>query len=186
MRLIVQREFAPAHGAEQPALGQLHRRARHRAVEEHGARAAAVLGLIHRQIGVAQQVLDGVAVFGEARDADARAHLVIAPGDVDRPLQRFDDALCNLVGRLGRRHLAQDDGEFVAAEPRHGVAFLDAGAQTLRHNGQQLIPGAVPDGVVDALEVIEVDVQQRATRRAVGRTRKLLRQPVAKQHAIRQ
>ena len=41
--------------------------------------------------------------------------------------------------------LPQDDGEFIAAEPRHRVAVLDAGAQPLRHDGQQLIAGDVAD-----------------------------------------
>ena len=94
-------------------------------------------------VGVTQQLLEGVAVFREARYADAGAHLVIAAGDVHRPLQRLDDALCDLVGGIGRNHLPQDHGEFIAPQARDGVAVLDAGAQALRHDGQQLIARAV-------------------------------------------
>ena len=66
----------------------------------------------------------------------------------------------------GIRHVAQDHRELVAAETRDGVAILHAGAQALRDDGEQLVAGSVADRVVHALEVIEVDVEQRAATRA--------------------
>ena len=69
--------------------------------------------------------------------------------------------------RAGILHIAQDHGELVATQARDGVAFLDAGAQALRDDGQQLVAGLVAQRIVDLLEVVQVDVEQRATRRRV-------------------
>ena len=40
--------------------------------------------------------------------------------------------------------------------------------------------------IVDALEVVEVDVEQRAARAAVGESGELLREPVAEQQPVGQ
>ena len=56
----------------------------------------------------------------------------------------------------------------------------------MRDDRQQLIAGAVAERVVDALEVIEIHVHERAARQPGGRGRQLLREPVAEQRAVRQ
>jgi hypothetical protein len=56
----------------------------------------------------------------------------------------------------------------------------------VRDDRQQLIARAVAERVVDALEVIEIDVHERAAREATRRGGKFLREPVAEQRAIRQ
>ena len=78
------------------------------------------------------------------------------------------------IGARGIRigDVAQDHRELIAAQARNGVAVLDRRAQPLRDDGQQLVARGVPDRVVDALEMIQIDVQQRAaaqTRRACWR-----------------
>ena len=59
------------------------------------------------------------------------------------------------VGEVG-----QQDQELVAAEPREHAAALDA-PQPPGDPPQQPVAGAVAEGVVDELEVVEVDQQQR-------------------------
>ena len=56
--------------------------------------------------------------------------------------------------------LGQDD-ELVAAEPRHGVAGPDLLAQPLGHLAEQQVAELVAEGVVDHLEAVEVENQQR-------------------------
>ena len=56
----------------------------------------------------------------------------------------------------------------------------------MRDDGQELVAGAVAERVVHALEVIEVDVHQRAAREAGRGGRELLREAVAEQRAVRQ
>ena len=77
-------------------------------------------------------------------------------------------------------HLGQQRHELVAAQAAHAfersvgraqaatrlavqrlVAVADAGAQAPGHLDQQLVAGAVAERVVDDLEAVEVDQQQR-------------------------
>ena len=56
------------------------------------------------------------------------------------------------VGDVQRQH-----GELVAAQPRDGVALAQGVAQPLAADLQQAVAGGVPERVVDALEVVEVE-----------------------------
>ena len=56
----------------------------------------------------------------------------------------------------------------------------------MRDDRQELVAGAVAKRVVDALEVIQVHVHERAAREPGGRGRQLLRQAVAEQRAVGQ
>src|SRR5690606_18512651 len=47
--------------------------------------------------------------------------------------------------------------ELVAAQPGGGVALADRVLESAGGLDEQLVPGLVPDGVVDALEAVEVD-----------------------------
>ena len=127
-------------------------------IEEHRATAARILGAIHGGVGIAHEVVDRRAVVGEQRDADARAHEVITAADVHRQLQQLDDPVTDGAGGIGIDDVAQDHGELVTTEPRDGIAFFRTGAQSLRDDSQKLVTGIVPDGIVDAFEMIEIDI----------------------------
>ena len=58
LRLVVERELAPLQRVVQAALRRQRRHALHRPIVEHGARAAVRLGAVHRQIGVAHQLIE--------------------------------------------------------------------------------------------------------------------------------
>ena len=55
----------------------------------------------------------------------------------------------------------EDQTELVAAEPADGVADPDARHETIAELLEQFVTDRVPKGVVDGLEVIEVDEQDR-------------------------
>ena len=67
--------------------------------------------------------------------------------------------------RIGQTR--EHDHEFIAAQAGdlalHTVTaeLVDYALQSLRHLAQQCIAGAMTQGVVDALELIQIDVQQR-------------------------
>ena len=65
-----------------------------------------------------------------------------------------------------RRAVGQDHRELFAAEARHRVHRPDAVVQRLRHRLQHQVAGRVAVGVVDLLEVIDVDHQHQ--RRLAG------------------
>jgi hypothetical protein len=89
----------------------------------------------------------------------------------------LDDArLLDLVQHFLRRpqrtvHLGhrQDDRELVAAETRHGVGLAQHAAHPRRHTRQHAVAGVMAERVVDLLEAVQVEDQQRQRRaRAVG------------------
>ena len=92
LRLVEQRELAPAQRTVQPAVGEARAVLRHLAIEEHCASAPELLGAIHRAVGLAHELFDP-PVVGEQRDADARAHVVVTPAEIHRQRERLDDAL---------------------------------------------------------------------------------------------
>lgn len=57
--------------------------------------------------------------------------------------------------------MLQDHRELVTTQPRQRVAGPHQLAQQPRHLLQELVPDRVPTGIVDQLELIDVDVHQR-------------------------
>ena len=123
-----------------------------------------VLGGVHRDVRAPQQVGDlhaRVVVLGHAR-ARVDAH----PGAVDderlhEPVEDPRGDLASVVGRAER----DQERELVAAQPDEQVGVDHPGGEAPRGLAQQLVAGVVAEGVVDLLEVVEVDQDQREPRR---------------------
>src|SRR5690348_16571675 len=70
------------------------------------------------------------------------------------------DAAKELV-RVGDTGLGQDDRELVAAHPARDVHRPHGLAETFRDLGENAVAGQMPDAVVDRLEVVEVEEDER-------------------------
>jgi hypothetical protein len=166
-RLIAQPQLA-ALGGVADVFGERERR--HRAlvlalVELRPLALAAALGLVHRQVRVAEQILIRQPPVG-GREADARADRERAAVDRDRLAQQREHAL-GRGRRLAGGRVRQQHGELVAAEPRDEIAGAQRAAQAPRHLDEQRVARQVPEAVVDRLEVVEVD-EQDGDRRPAG------------------
>ena len=78
--------------------------------------------------------------------------------------ERLEDQLAQPLGqRLGlvEAGVGQQDGELVAAEPGQHVARPQRGAQPRADLAEQVVAGVVAEAVVDLLEPVEVEQQQR-------------------------
>ena len=122
--------------------------------------AAAVLGRVTGDVGGGQHRGGAGGVARDAHHADARAHrqAVGAPQEaiaVNGLADAVGDAL-----RLLQRAALQQQAEFVAAQARDGVRGAHPRLQQAGDVAQQPVAGAVAAGVVDHLELVEVDVQQ--------------------------
>ena len=133
----------------------------HRLVEHLVARLAARLGVIHRRVGVAHHFVGIVVVRRPERDADARGREHLAAADRERQAERFLDPERDGVGLRVVVQAAEQDGELVAAEPRDGVAGTQAGLEAARRLDEQLVADQVAEAVVDDLEAIEIEVEDR-------------------------
>ncbi len=128
-----------------------------------------MLAVVHRDVGVLDQLLRPLAVAGRAGDADAGRDrefvLVEAEG--------FGECLQDRVGQaLGpRRFLAgvAHHQEFVAAEAGDHAVLADRIANAVGRLHQQFVAGIVAEHIVDHLEAIQIDVQHRRLRmRGIG------------------
>ena len=150
------------------AAAQLGRRAQRQHGGLVGARseglhavASSGLGAVHRGVRVAQQVGRRHAVPVVDRDADAGGHEQLRALDHDGIAQGRPQLLGHAHGVVGAaRHARQDDDELVATEAGEDGLVTQGGPQAVGHRRQQRVADAVPEAVVDGLEVVEVDEQQ--------------------------
>ena len=162
---------------QQFAVGQV---GVHRRVVDAGAVAALVLGAIERHVGVAQNVGGVAGAAVDHGDADRGADDDVVAADGVGRADRGDDAPGDGLQRIGIRRAGGDDGEFVAAEPRHQIVAAHDAAQPLRDVEDQLVADVMAERVVDVLEVVEVDVEHRrgrGRRRAPRRSTRSSRSP---------
>ncbi len=131
----------------------------HLGVEELATAPAVLLRLVERDVRVAEECTRvDLALAGE-RDAHARGDECLEAVEIERLVERLDDALRDVLG-LGDvlEVLAQHD-ELVTAETGDGVADAHDGADPLRSLPKQHIAGLVAQAVVHHLEVVEVEEQ---------------------------
>ena len=67
--------------------------------------------------------------------------------------------------RRGRTTSVEQHGELVAAEPRHGVPGAQRGRDAAGERDQQVVADGVAEAVVDELEAVDVEEQDRAAGR---------------------
>ena len=128
--------------------------------------AALVLGRIAGDVGGAEQRRDALGIRRDLDDADARAdrHRVAGPDEAviaDRLAHRLGDR-----AGLFQRAAFQQHAELVAAEPRDHVDGAHARLDQRGDLADQPVAGRVAAGVVDQLELVQVDVEQGVARAA--------------------
>ena len=124
---------------------------------EHGhSTLAARLRRVHRDVGVPEQLVGPDLGPAGDRDPNAAADHDFLTQHRQRDLERLDDP-------VGDRHcpiepcvVLEEDRELVAAEPGRQVVGPDAALDAFGDRGEKAIAGGVTEGVVDDLEVVEV------------------------------
>ena len=187
LRLICHRDLVERHRFVQSLLEGSTAPDFHveRSVEHLDAVPAFLLGPVHRNVAVAQQRADIVAILWTkgATDRNADEHPV-----ADQRYRLQETVLDSLRQRQGtfRIDIGQPQRELVAAHPCHHRIAAQAGFQPLGNHSQQRVAGSVSQRVVDVLEVIEIEVEQRqgAPRALVGFD--LAGQTLGQQHTVGQ
>src|SRR5882757_7719029 len=85
---------------------------------------------------------------------------MFAAVDDDRPLEIADHALGQLSDAVWSRYGRKQRCKLIPSESRDALAFVEAFSQPLAHDTQQTVAARVASRVIDALEVIEIEVQQ--------------------------
>ena len=162
-RLIVHVELpALQRGAQARLDGDaLLEPAVHAGAEDLEVVAAAVLRLVHRRIGVPQQLAHVDAIVRIQRHADTHGrHQRAAVHDHGRA-ERLVDALGGLVDLPGVLHALQYDHELIPTHAHHDILGAHGRANALRDGLQELVAGLVSARIVDVLEAIEIQEQHR-------------------------
>ena len=148
--------------------------------------AAALLGAVHRQVGRPHQGFGALAVVRVEADADARRDAMMVAPEGERSLEGLEDLGREPVGVLRVGNLLEDDRELVPAEARDGVALAHARRQARSDVLEDLVTDRVPKGVVDGLEAVEIDEQQREQPLLTAGGRQRLAQTIEQQPAVRE
>ena len=154
-------------------------------VEDLDVAAARLLGAVGGGVGVGDEPLRVRVGAAAERDPDAGGDPVLGAVDLQRLLHRGRDAPAE-PERDALVDVLADDHELVAAEPRDRVGRAHGGREPARERDQHRVAGGVAVEVVDALEVVDVDVEHRgAGARALGVRERVL-EPVAAERAVGQ
>src|SRR5688572_10231037 len=147
----ISRSFWRATGREGPH-GRTH--------DPRGLGASRLI-TIHCEVRFAQQLpvalcVDAVQRYADARCyRDCRAIYEIRRGEFPGDVRRHDS------GAASAAELRQQNHELVTTVAASRVRRTEARNQTSRHLAQQLVTAAVAERIVDVLETIQVEEQQR-------------------------
>jgi len=148
--------------------------------------ATKVLGGVHGGIGGAHQIVEIGARFVPKRDTDTGADVQVDTGQCDRLLQRGEDFARDNGGVVGTADVAQQDQELIAAEAANDVMRAYTRAQAAAHLEQQLIADGMTHRVVDVLEAVQIDEQQRQHGLAAARVVDRIARALVKQEPVGQ
>ena len=160
--LVVQQELAARQRGVQAVFQAhaLHGRGVHVRGEELKVVLAALLGPIHRRVGVHQQGFGRFAILGEDGNANRGGDKHLLLFDLDDAIELGHQFLGDLGHMLDVGDILQNHGKLIAAQPRHGVAFTQRAFQPLGDFGQQLVARGMAHGVVDVLEAVQINEHQ--------------------------
>ena len=163
LRLIDQREFVLRQRAAKidfELAARLHVLV-HRRLEEAKGALPVAFGAMQGEIRVLQDLLAVGSGGRQQDDADARRGIDQLALDQTGATDLLDQPARQRRRRLRLWLSALEDGEFVAAQPRHDIAASDHGADPVRDDAKQMVAGVTPQCFVDGLETAEVDGQHR-------------------------
>ncbi len=119
-------------------------------------------------------------------DADGRSDRQLLALDDERLDERGEERVGHLDRLVEVVEIGQQNGELVAAEPRHRVGGAQAARQAASHLAQHLVPALVAEGVVDLLEAVQVHEQEAQRLGGAAALQNPLFQPVVEQEPVRQ
>ena len=128
--------------------------------EGEGA-AAQLLGGVKRQVGMDDQVLGIFRVDRIDGDAGAGAGQDRGAMEADRLVDPLHDAPRHHVDVFGVAGTLEDHHEFVAAEPHAEIRRPAGLAHALRRHDEHIVAGRMAERIVDLLEAVEVDLDDR-------------------------
>ncbi|PMQ09809.1 hypothetical protein JaAD80_25430 [Janthinobacterium sp. AD80] len=141
---------------------------------------------IHGLVRMLEQVFDRARVIGIQGDADRGGDESLLLPQQEWRQQAVENLPGDAVHLLQVVEVGQDHREFIAAQARHRVRLAHAHADAPRRLDQQDVALVVAEGIVDFLEVVEVDEQDGHAAGIAAPLRQRLAQPLVEHAAVRQ
>src|SRR5512139_2897213 len=138
---------------------------------------ALLLGDVAGCVGGTHGRCRSVDAAGERRDTDAHAEHETAPLPAETKVANRVAELQRETHRPVCRAMFQQDAEFVATEARQAVALAHPALQQRADLAQQFVPRSVAAGIVDHLELVEVEITQRVGGALAVRAVEYVREP---------
>jgi hypothetical protein len=170
--LIEQLEFPSLHGEREFGL---ERQARLElppdcAFEDHMAAAPCCLGTAESEMTVAQKVIRGSAMLRKDGGPDRNPEAVLARSRGQGRVERLRHSLGKLRDRALKVGAADGDRKLVATQARNQTRTFGLRSQPHRDSAQHKIAAGVSQHIVDVLEAVETNHQQRdLARQLLGR-----------------
>ena len=117
------------------------------------------LGLVHGGISAAQQPLQIGGIVWIQGNADADAGVGLSPLDVEGGVKFLQDTPGRDADRLLTVGTGQHNHELVPSQSGQGIGAANALREPPRHLLEKSVPELVPLGVVDVLEIVEIEEQ---------------------------
>ena len=164
-RLIEEVQLLRLHRVAQVAfeLDALGRRVAHRRVEHRHGVTTGLLGPVHRRVRVTDESLGverRIGTVGQGH-ADTGGRDDLDAAHVERDLQAETCALGHLECLARRRQTVEDDHELVSTDASDQIAGPSRRAEPTGHGEQQLVTQTVAVAVVDELEPVDVEEEER-------------------------
>ena len=131
------------------------------ACDEDGLVARVALRRVHLAVRAGQELLARGAVVGVHRPADAPVDLDRGAVDAERPAERVPQPADERAGPIVAARAHREHDELVAADAGDRVGLADDCLEPAGERSQHGIAGTVAADVVDVLEAVEVDGDQR-------------------------
>src|ERR1700733_13358996 len=177
----------------------------HPGIEDLASRFSRLLGAIHGNFRISNQFFGLAVRTCIQRHADAGVNYDLAPFDLEWNCQSLLNSLphADRIARAG--DIFEEHGKFVSAKPGNaqslqvqfglacglqtcnGVCVAERSTHALRDLHQQLVASRVPQTVIDHLELVDVDKENRklVVQMPSGSEHRML-QAVEEQIAVRQ
>ena len=187
-RLVVEVQLAAADRSGQAArqAGLVPGEVQPAQVKDVVSSDPVALCAVHRQIGVAQELLGRIDPLAGERDPDAGAQRHLDVRERERPGELGVEPDRDRVGGRGVGEVLAQDHELVTGQAGQAVTGPQQPGQPLGDRHQQLVADLMAVGVVDLLEPIEIhEEHRRDLLRAPPRAKRVLEQ-LQHQHPIGQ
>lgn len=118
------------------------------------------LDLIHNLISLADQGFLGVAVIGIDTDADGNTEATDLAVHQHRLAEGIKYFLSNHRHRFPGMNIMENDNKLIATQPGDGIGTTHRGKEPPGHLFQHMIAGFMAQGVINHLEIVEIQKEQ--------------------------